>query len=92
MSNILDPRRLKEIEDQAVERCMGIIQAVLDSMIVDGLTYGDVPLDTPDKRVEAQIAFEQQGIMEMLPVVNPKLARTLNAEFQNADERMIGLR
>ena len=90
--NVLDPAFLKEIEEEAVERCMGFVEAITDSLIVDGETYGDVSLDSDEDFTMFYLDLNQRGILPYLAVVNPKLAEQYRTRFQRTSGRLMGIR
>ena len=90
--NPLDPTFLKEVEEESVERCMGFVDAILDSLIVDGETYGDVSLNSDEDFTMFYLDLQQRGILPYLAVVNPQLAEQYRKRFQRTSGRLIGIR
>ena len=92
MSNILSPKVLKELEDRTVDECMEIVDALVDALIEDGETYGDVPINKPEEFVPFYIDLQQRGVAQALEVVNPKLAEQWRRKFQRDAATLMGLR
>lgn len=92
MSGILSPKMLRQIEEIATERCMTIVYHLIDSLIEDGQTYGDVSANKPAEFVPFYIDLEQRGVTRALAVVNPKLAVQWRRKFDRDFATLRGLR
>lgn len=90
--NITAPKVLKQIEDQAVAECLEIVDYLIDALVVDGETYGDIPVNKPEEFVAFYIDLQQRGVAQALTVVNPKLAEQWQRKFRRDAATLMGLR
>ena len=89
---ILSPKALERVEEMATEKCMAIVDFLLDTLIVDGQTYGDIPVTRPQDFVPFYLDLEARGVTRTLAVVNPQLARDYRARFQREAAKLMKLR
>jgi roadblock/LC7 domain-containing protein len=54
---------------------------LMDQLMQDGRAFGDHEITDDGDFVAYYVDLQQQGVLEMLPVVNAKLARELRARF-----------
>jgi len=87
----LDPEFLKSVEQRAADRCMAIVETLMKRLIVDGETYGDIPLDSPDEFVAFYVDLEQRGVLRHLAVVSPKMAEQYERRFRRDAATVMGL-
>jgi len=92
MSSILSPKILREVERNATERCMAIVNHLIDNLIVDGQTYGDLSANKPAEFVPFYLDLHQRGVCDALAVVNPKLAAQWRRKFDRDFATLRGLR
>ena len=90
--NTLSPKFLKELEDRTVDECMEIVVYLLDALVVDGETYGDIPVEKPEEFVPFYLDLQSRGVTATLSVVNPKLAAQWERKFRRDAAAMMGLR
>lgn len=88
---ILNPRMLREVEHIATERCMEIVEYLVDQLIENGETYGDIPINKPEEFVPFYIDLQQRGVTRTLAVVNPKLAAQWERKFRRDAAEVMGL-
>lgn len=92
MSTILSPQMLRQVEERATERCMVIVHHLIDALIEDGQTYGDVSANKPEEFVPFYLDLHRRGVCDTLAVVNPALAAKWRRKFQNDAAKLMGLR
>ena len=90
--NPLSPQFLKEVEDRTTERAMTIIEALMDRLIVDGTTYGDIEFKTDADFAMFYLDLQQRGILPYLHVVNEKLSNQWRDRFERTAGRLMGVR
>lgn len=99
--NTLSPEFLKEVEQESVEELEELVYDVLDSLIVDGTTYGDVDLKSDEDFVmfymdllnhELGAPFPPVDLLPYVQVVNPTLAEQWQQRFQRTSGRLMGVR
>ena len=62
---------LDDIEEQAVERIMDIMEAVIESQLgPDGRAYGDVDVSRAD-RIARVLDLAERGVMDVLAEISP---------------------
>ena len=73
---------LEDIQEQALERCLWITTALIDSQLgSDGRAFGDI---TPDRgeRVARFIDMAQRGVIDQLQSISPPTYQKLVSEFE----------
>lgn len=90
--NILSPKMLKQVEVNATEQCMNIVYYIVDTLIENGETYGDIPINDPAKFVAFYVDLQQRGVTRTLAVVNPRLAAQWDRKFRRDAAEMMGIR
>lgn len=91
MSGILSPKTLREVEERATERCMTIVNHLIDNLIDDGQTYGDVSANKPEEFVPFYLDLHRRGVTHTLAAVNPKLAAQWRRKFDRDAAKLMGL-
>ena len=89
--NALDPSFLKRVQERATDRCLFIVENLTDRMIVNGTTYGDIPLDSPEEFVTFYLDLDKRGILPHLEVVSPTLAEQYRRRFARDSAKVMGL-
>jgi hypothetical protein len=99
--NTLSPAFLSEVEEEAVEELEELVYDVLDSLIVEGSTYGDVELKSDEDFVMFYMDLLNHQLDPMLPpmnivpyveVVNPAMAEQWRQRFERTSGRLLGVR
>lgn len=87
--NELSADFIEEIIEMAVEEIVGIVAYLSESMMSSGRVFGDVDVKGDGEVVARYVDLAQQGVMTMLPVVNPDLAASERRRFDGAMGRQI---
>lgn len=89
---ILNPDTLREVEEEAVDRCMSFIEAITDELIINGETYGDVSINSDEDFTTFYVGLDQRGILPYLSVVNHELATQWRSRYERTAGRLMGIR
>lgn len=81
MSNAASAEFLQDVEEQAVEECLRLMEAVVDGLQDSGSVYGDGSMNRGER-----IAFYQQldaeGALYQLRAINPELLQRMTRQFE----------
>ena len=69
-----------EVKKLAINQTVAILESSLDSMLTDGRVIGDVKLQR-EQRVARYMQLRDEGVLEHLRVISPKLLEEMQKQF-----------
>lgn len=92
MSSPLSPDFLKDVVEMATEKCLSLADYIVGELVVDGLTFGDESVDSPDQFVLFYEDLRQRHVLDHLEVIAPQLAARMRRKYASSVTTALGLR
>ena len=98
--NTLDPRFLEDLTTESVDEIDELVGSVLDSLIVNGVTYGDVNLQSDEDFTMWYLSLvnhkDDMGmtydLRPYIATVNPRFSAEWQRRFDRTAGRLMGVR